>query len=39
MPSDRTMARVAWLLPVALAAAVWFSLTRNYFHFDDFLDL
>ena len=39
MPSDRTMARVAWLLPVALAAAVWCSLTRNYFHFDDFLDL
>lgn len=39
MPNQRTMARVAWLLPVALAAVVWFPLTRNYFHFDDFLDL
>ncbi|MFN8641709.1 MAG: hypothetical protein U0802_08650 [Candidatus Binatia bacterium] len=39
MPSDRTMARVGWLLPVALAAVVWFPLTRSYFHFDDFLDL
>ena len=39
MPDERTAARAAWLLPVALAAAVWFPLTRNYFHFDDFLDL
>ncbi len=39
MPDDRTLARVAWLAPVALAAVVWFPITRNYFHFDDFLDL
>ena len=32
-------ARVAWLIPVALAAIVWLPITRNYFHFDDFLDL
>ncbi len=37
--SDENATRVAWLLPVALAAVVWFPITRNYFHFDDFLDL
>jgi len=37
--ADRAAARVAWLFPVALAAVVWLPITRNYFHFDDFLDL
>ena len=39
MPDDRTLARAAWLAPVALALIVWWPLTRSYFHFDDFLDL
>jgi len=39
MPNDRFLARTAWLAPVALAAIVWWPLTRSYFHFDDFLDL
>jgi len=39
MPDDRTMARVAWLLPVACAAIAYFPITGNYFHADDFLDL
>jgi hypothetical protein len=39
MPDNRTLERVAWLAPVALALVVWWPLTRSYFHFDDFLDL
>ena len=39
MLDPRTAARVAWLMPVALAAIVWAPLTRSYFHYDDFLDL
>jgi hypothetical protein len=39
IPDQRIAARTAWLAPAALAAAVWFPILRNYFHFDDFLEL
>src|SRR5215470_18702146 len=32
-------ARIAWLLPVGMTAAVYWSLIRNYFFGDDFSNL